>query len=488
MVNSAESGKTADPPELRSESAGYYLPRRNEMPVRLAYFCFVFICLGFIHINLSYRVIKSVSEAELLAWESSQDDSSSPSPHRLLSSHRQQQKNQRMQQENDLGETDDHRVRRLPGLSSEWEPVHYAGHIPVDSAHGGHFFYWLFEAEEDAMDKPLLIWLNGGPGCSSMDGLWLELGPFRLSSDGQVVSRNPYSWHSVANLLFIDQPVGTGLSYTASKDGHARSDEVVNTHFTTFLVNFFKRYPSFVKEQKQDGKNGKVKRVTRPIIFAGESHAGHYIPSLVAHLLKINKGGGINGLIISIEGLALGNPWIDPALQYNPGDFARGLGLISQGQANRLKQQELVCHQHLSKGSFYHKTCIDLLDQIVDGSSLHGSSKVLVYDARRFVLAPKAFPPGHDILEGYLNRADVRAAIHATATSHRYVECADPPYFALMQQVTFCFVWVWFPWLLCELVSLTRMERELFVSWKLYLNHKFVYWSILVNSILFVVM
>eukprot|EP01039_Chlorochromonas_danica_P002152 gene2152-2348_t len=407
------------------------------MPVRSAYFFFVFSCLVFIHVSISYRVVKSVSDDELLAWESSLTDdlSSLSTQQRLLSSHRQQQKNHRLQQEKDLGETEDHRVRGLPGLPSDgWEPVHYAGHIPVDSARGGYFFYWLFEAEEDAMNKPLLIWLNGGPGCSSMDGLWLELGPFRLSSDGKVVSRNPYSWHSVANLLFIDQPVGTGLSYTTSKDGHARNDEIVNAHFTTFLVNFFKRYPSFVKEQKQDGKNGKVKKITRPIIFAGESHAGHYIPSLVAHLLNINKGGGINGLMISIEGLALGNPWIDPALQYNPGDFARGLGLISQGQSNRLKQQELVCHQHLSKGSFYHKTCIDLLDQVVDGSSLHGSSKVLVYDARRFVSAPKAFPPGHDILEAYLNRADVRAAIHASTTSHRYVECADPPYFALIQQ------------------------------------------------------
>lgn len=320
---------------------------------------------------------------------------------------------------------DDHRVRGLPGLNSADEPIHYAGHILVDQVNNGHFFYWLFESPQDASNKPLIIWLNGGPGCSSMDGLFLELGPFRLSDDGRSVRLNPYSWHKAGNLLFVDQPVGTGLSFT-SKDGSAKNDEAVNAHFTVFLSNFFEKYPAYVTATAGE------RRTTRPIVFSGESHAGHYIPSLVAHLLKLNKDS--NGLVFNVDGMALGNPWIDPMLQYNPADFAHGLGLLSAGQSNHLKVQEGVCQQFLSKGVLYHSSCLDLLDHVVDGGTLHGASKVLMYDVRQFVHSSRSFPPGHDKVEDYLNRADVRAAIHASATPHRYVECADPPYTALVKQ------------------------------------------------------
>jgi carboxypeptidase C (cathepsin A) len=98
---------------------------------------------------------------------------------------------------------EDHRVTSLPGL----DPVaaksisQYAGYLNVQF---GGLFYWLFEAADN--NAPLLLWLNGGPGCSSMDGLFLELGPFKINGNSIVI--NPYSWHNSANLLFIDQPVG----------------------------------------------------------------------------------------------------------------------------------------------------------------------------------------------------------------------------------------------------------------------------------------
>jgi len=68
-------------------------------------------------------------------------------------------------------------------------------------------------------------------------------------------------------------------------------------------------------------------------------------------------------------------------------------------------------------------------------SRLSHTHKVLMYDSRRFVPDVSVFPPGHEAVEKYLNRADVRAALHATSTPQAYVECSDPPMQALGHQV-----------------------------------------------------
>lgn len=329
---------------------------------------------------------------------------------------------------------EEHRVQNLPGLSKGDTIIQYAGHVLADPSKGGYFFYWLFETKTESLDKPIIIWLNGGPGCSSMDGLWLELGPFRLGPDGKTVNWNKHSWHNVGNLVFVDQPVGTGLSFTSGgKEGLAKNDETVNLHFYTFLTNFFALHERFVSKSKSGAKR------TRPIIFTGESHAGHYIPSLVKYIYERNeelstKSGNSEGLEMVVQGIALGNPWIDPANQYNPAEFAHGLGLLSTGQVNRLKDQERQCHANLREGKLNTKACMSLLDNVIDSSSTGNAPKVVMYDVRQFSSSTRSFPPGHEGVEAYLNRADVKRAIHATRSPNRYVECADPPYFALAHQ------------------------------------------------------
>jgi len=92
-------------------------------------------------------------------------------------------------------------VKGLPGLAEGALPSrHWAGLLTADAASQGKLFYWLFEAEENPQDKPVLIWLNGGPGCSSMDGLWLENGPFKID-DQLSVTVNPHGWHKVGRSL-----------------------------------------------------------------------------------------------------------------------------------------------------------------------------------------------------------------------------------------------------------------------------------------------
>lgn len=331
---------------------------------------------------------------------------------------------------------EDHRVTSLPGLSDidAIKLKQYAGLLKIgenDRNVDGSYFYWLFEAATNPETAPLVIWLNGGPGCSSMDGLFLEHGPFKIAQGSQgnhlMLTLNPYSWHNVANIVYIDQPVGTGLSFSHSNglQGYPINDDEVNRAFLSFLDKFFRVHSRYLEEE-----NGR--KQSREIYFSGESHAGHYIPSMVSAMLQRNTQVS-NTVFFNIAGLLLGNPWINPILQYSATDVAYGLGLISLGQKYKLELNEINCQELLKRGKFSNRICFSLLDDLIDSSSAQGSPKLLMYDARKYP-PMHVYPPGHDLVEVYLNQESVRNAIHASETPQQYIECADKPYNALAHQ------------------------------------------------------
>ncbi|KAJ1418675.1 Serine carboxypeptidase, histidine active site [Sesbania bispinosa] len=107
------------------------------------------------------------------------------------------------------------RIIDLPGLPSTPSVSHFSGYITVNEDHGRALFYWFFEAKSQPSNKPLLLWLNGGPGCSSIGyGAVVEIGPLLVNKNGEGLSFNTYSWNQEANLLFVESPVGVGFSYT----------------------------------------------------------------------------------------------------------------------------------------------------------------------------------------------------------------------------------------------------------------------------------
>lgn len=365
----------------------------------------------------------------------------------------------------------DHLVTDLPYLDDDtFSTKHYAGHIPASKEDDKKIFYWLFEPDtSDAgtanhrdEDIPLLIWLNGGPGCSSMDGLFLENGPLRLVRDDSTsgekwsIETNPYSWNKApAYVLYVDQPVGTGLSFTKSKT-YCKNDLEVNIDFHLFLENFLLMYQDFfLKDDGSDGLASIQRFMKRPLYFSGESHAGHYIPSMMQFILKRNddKNESTSPRVnMNLRGAAIGNGWMDPYNQYAAADLAYSIGMIDASQKEGLDRKERLCHKDLSNGKLKSDVCFDLLDDIInDSSGQLGNTRMSIYDNRIWELSAKmrSFPPGHKEVESYLggwhretfdmsvDYEEVLRALHAeeSVPSHqRYKECTDPPYLALSHQ------------------------------------------------------
>ncbi|KAL9181534.1 hypothetical protein ACHAXT_010339 [Thalassiosira profunda] len=365
---------------------------------------------------------------------------------------------------------DAHLVTSLPLLPADaLSTRHWAGHLPASSdANDKKIFYWLFEpgntAGRNPADIPLVLWLNGGPGCSSMDGLWLENGPLRLKSgtNGWTIDVNPHSWHNApAWTLYVDQPVGTGLSFSKKKKW-CKTDFEVNRDFHYFLEEFFLLHRDKFLSASSDTNSPAEWQLNRPFYFSGESHAGHYIPSMMDFILQRNDGtvapDGKNGLeplrvTIPCSGAAIGNGWIDPYHQYAAADAAYGAGLIGTAQRAYYQDKEKACQSKLKSGSYRESVCFALLDDIVDQSGgKSGNAKVSQYDTRLWEKRgqSRSFPAGHKDVETYLggahsaslpplkvNYREVLESIHATesiAAGQTYRECTDPPYIALQHQ------------------------------------------------------
>ncbi|XP_039764469.1 venom serine carboxypeptidase-like [Pararge aegeria] len=203
----------------------------------------------------------------------------------------------------------------VPGI------VSYAGYLTVNEEFNSNLFFWYFPVMNKPVNEtPLILWLQGGPGSSSMYGLFEELGPYTVTKDLKVQAKE-HSWSKDHSLLFIDNPVGTGFSFTDSDDGYSTNQTTIGENLYKALQQFFQIFPELRKA---------------PLILAGESYAGKHVPSLAIQIhWHKNKSQPIN-----LQGLAIGNGYVDPVTLQTFSYVAKEMGILDDDKANDLRKIE----------------------------------------------------------------------------------------------------------------------------------------------------
>ncbi|GAU46151.1 hypothetical protein TSUD_401550 [Trifolium subterraneum] len=296
------------------------------------------------------------------------------------------------------------KIVTLPGQPYGVNFDQYSGYVTVDHETGRQLFYYFVESSYSPSTKPLVLWLNGGPGCSSLGyGAFEELGPFRINSDGKTLYRNQYAWNEVANVLFLESPAGVGFSYSNTTSDYDKSgDKRTAQDAYVFLINWLERFPEYK---------------TRDFYITGESYAGHYVPQLASTILHNNK---LYNQTINLKGISIGNAWIDDATGLQGLYDYFWTHALNSDQTHELiekycdfttRNQSAICNNATDK-ALIEKGHIDFYNIYAplchDSSLKNGSTGYVTND----------FDPCSDHYGiAYLNRPEVQKALHARPTN-----------------------------------------------------------------------
>lgn len=191
-----------------------------------------------------------------------------------------------------------HRVNlsNLTGLPSSYTGVLHAGYIPLTGSNK-KLYYMMADSEKNFDNDPVLLWMNGGPGCSSMFGFFYEHGPVGFKQGQENLLTNRFSWNTNMTVVYLDAPAGTGFSTVGSEEDYKTDDASIANDNFIFLREFLHKY-----SQLRDND----------IYIAGEGWAAQHIPLLAQIIQEFNKQQTESAKRIRLRSIILGNPFVDP--------------------------------------------------------------------------------------------------------------------------------------------------------------------------------
>ncbi|XP_038707189.1 serine carboxypeptidase-like [Tripterygium wilfordii] len=223
---------------------------------------------------------------------------------------------------------------------SPGDVARHIGYLRLPHIIDARMFYYFFQSRA-SKDDPVVIWLTGGPGANSAIAIFNGNGPFRIERHNlnyDHLTWNDYGWDMVSNIIYVDNPIGTGLSYSSDNNDIRHNQIDISNDLYHFLQEFFKKYPDFINND---------------FFITGQSYAGHYAPALAS---RIQKGNRLKeGVHINLKGFAVGNGLIDLKIQYPLLPYyAWSQGLITEDRHNQLNKLNPPCESDI-------ETCRDLV-------------------------------------------------------------------------------------------------------------------------------
>uniref|UniRef100_A0A060TBY4 Carboxypeptidase n=1 Tax=Blastobotrys adeninivorans TaxID=409370 RepID=A0A060TBY4_BLAAD len=277
----------------------------------------------------------------------------------------------------------------------------YSGYLKQKSA-DKNFFYWFFESRNDPKNDPLVLWLNGGPGCSSLTGLFFELGPASINKEGHPV-RNPHSWNNNASVIFLDQPVNTGYSYSS---GSVSDTVTAGEDVYAFLELFFKQFPEYKELDFH---------------IAGESYAGHYIPQFAKEILSHEDRS------FDLKSVLIGNGLTDPLRQYDLYEpMACGAGgadpVLGEEECANMRSSQDRCNSLIKSCYNTESSWVCVPATIYCNNAMLGPYQRTgrnVYDVREDCEGGSLCYLGLEDVDNYLNKPEVMEAVGAEVETYQ---------------------------------------------------------------------
>ncbi|UZJ54092.1 hypothetical protein CBS101457_003412 [Exobasidium rhododendri] len=292
----------------------------------------------------------------------------------------------------------------------------YSGYLDIDS--DKHLWFAFFESRsrKAAVDKtkePIVMWLNGGPGCSSTTGWLMEkIGPCSIASNGTSVKYNEHSWTNEASVFFLDQPVSVGYSYTDGDDVNNTPQGAEDVY--AFLQLFFARFDEYASS---------------PFSIAAESYGGRYAPLYASKVFTENKKiasrGSVSNVMapktINLDTIMIGNGLTDPLIQFPLTanylcDAKYGLFKEGSEECSTLESKAKTCSNLISNCYKYDSRLTCLPAALYCWSGLYSDAQKSgrnLYDLRKKCdRDPDADGPlcyrDETYVESYLNRPEIK--------------------------------------------------------------------------------
>ncbi|KAI4885755.1 hypothetical protein NFI96_011050 [Prochilodus magdalenae] len=234
-------------------------------------------------------------------------------------------------------------VGPLPGASVK----SYSGYLTVNKSYNSNLFFWFFPAQVGPETAPVLLWLQGGPGGTSMFGLFVEHGPYVVYQNLTLGYRN-FPWTSRYSVLYIDNPVGTGWSFTEDDKGFATNQDDVGRDLYNALTQFFQLFSEFQSNefyatgeqattQTACAEESTGDRNLYKVSWNGESYAGKYVPAVGYYIHNNNPSAKVK---INFKGVIIGDGLCDPEVMMGGyADFLYQTGMVDEQQRQYVKLQ-----------------------------------------------------------------------------------------------------------------------------------------------------